>query len=230
MNERVAGLLKKIRDICFSSRLAFVVSAFIFVILLASTIVSSRISSDAVIKEMMIRSDEILSHIMEKVESSMDEMDAIWISFLRIHINTAEPELTITDDYERCCFYKSTAGLFEAHPYVVSVYIYYGDGEKVYYQTRTSSGIADRKSFPDNAVYEEFEKKRQVVRRIGSAGRCYSRRFPDEGGKRKGNLLYPETAAGQFYHKKYGNHEYFTRTNHSRCCRKYSSNRMFDNS
>lgn len=159
MNERVAGLLKKIRDICFSSRLAFVVSAFIFVILLASTIVSSRISSDAVIKEMMIRSDEILSHIMEKVESSMDEMDAIWISFLRIHINTAEPELTITDDYERYCFYKSTAGLFEAHPYVVSVYIYYGDGEKVYYQTRTSSGIADRKSFPDNAVYEEFEKK-----------------------------------------------------------------------
>ena len=77
MNERVAGLLKKIRDICFSSRLAFVVSAFIFVILLASTIVSSRISSDAVIKEMMIRSDEILSHIMEKVESSIDEMDAI---------------------------------------------------------------------------------------------------------------------------------------------------------
>ena len=229
MNERVAGLLKKIRDICFSSRLVFVVSAFIFVILLASTIVSSRISSDAVIKEMMIRSDEILSHIMEKVESSMDEMDAIWISFLRIHINTAEPELTITDDYERCCFYKSTAGLFEAHPYVVSVYIYYGDGEKVYYQTRTSSGIADRKSFPDNAVYEEFEKKD----RLSGVSAARVAVIPGDSPMKEENgrviSCIRKLPLGSFT-TKYGNHEYFTRTNHSRCCRKYSSNRMFDNS
>jgi len=163
-------MLKKVRDICFSSRLAFVVSAFIFIILLASTIISSRISSDAVIKETMIRNEEILTHIMEKVESGMDEMDAMWVSFLRTNINMAEPGLTIDNDYERYRFYKSVSGLLEAHPFVVSVYIYYCDGEKVYYQTRKSSGIADRKSFPDNAAFEEFSPVLGILKRLGSTG------------------------------------------------------------
>lgn len=145
----------RIRSVYHSSRLAFIVFFLISVLMLASTVIFSRVSSKTILEGAFEKNNVLLHRIVENLENEFSHIEKTVLEFVRSHISLDPVDLHIEDDYERYRLHKSISKFIEFNPYTDSIHIYYHNGERVYYQTSRTSGTMQTDDFHDNAFYRQ---------------------------------------------------------------------------
>lgn len=164
-------MMKRTIKPIYSSKLALVIIALAFVIIIAITSISSIISANTFRNETLATNSMFLNKISLLFESQVLSIDQIVMPFMSNNIDTANISSNINAPYQRYLLYeKINSELLENCDFIESIYIYFENGKKVYYIDSESgmNNIIETKLFYDRDIFLDFQSNHSYPQMIRS--------------------------------------------------------------
>jgi AraC-like DNA-binding protein len=144
----------------YISKLSLLVILFVFVITLMNSVISSLISANIIRKETGNYNLLFLNRLNTLIDNEANSIDKNLLRFCQKSLTMDNITSDLSGYYERYLLSKKIDSLAEQTDYINSVYIYFDNGNKVYYHCvvsgMKSDGIKDTRDFFDRDLYSSF--------------------------------------------------------------------------
>lgn len=137
-------------------KLAFNIILLLLVLIIASAMVSSRLSSSAIQKETEYANLLFLNKLNKIVENEIQHMNDALARFCHKNLYDENISQKILDPYEQYKLFDNINELLENNRYIHSVHLFYNQGEDVFYQTYQHSGRVKSEDFYDMEIYNSY--------------------------------------------------------------------------
>ncbi len=137
-------------------KLALVLIAFLFVIILVSLMISSSLSASAIRKEATASSQMFLNRLDRLYGNELDHINVVINQFCKSSLNKRDLGTQLNDQYERYLLYSEIDNLLESNRFLQSVCVYVNNGRDVYHQSAKLAGWEPSEEFHDTGFYNEF--------------------------------------------------------------------------